>query len=294
MENNTVILGITPLTALIFNQEFSELKKIDIEPYNISYSKWLPLSVKLLFETPRIISVINKEHAQLKLIIKEQKIEVVISDNRFGLYNKDVECIYITHQLNIRAGLFSSLATKIQRNYINKFNQVWIPDYEAKNESLAGKLSRNKGLKNCTYIGPLSRLTLTQPCSETYDYLCLLSGPEPLRSELELQLIEKAGKSVMKICLVRGSTKALRNLPNNITVVDLPAAQELSQLIQSSAIVLCRSGYSTLMDIHHLQKKKVILIPTPGQYEQIYLAKYWSKRFGSKIIQQDEMKNFSF
>ncbi|MGZ5192269.1 MAG: glycosyltransferase, partial [Flavisolibacter sp.] len=246
MENNVVILGITPTTALIFNEEFPELKKIDIEPYHISYSKRLPIGLKLLFETPRILGVIRKEHEQLKTIIKEQQIDVAISDNRFGLYHKDVECIYMTHQLNIQAGLFSSIATKIHQRYINKFDQVWIPDYE--NKSLAGNLSKNKGLKNVTYIGPISRLPISESFSETFDYLCLLSGPEPLRSELESQLIEQAGKSVMKICLVRGSTKALSNIPQNMTVSNLPTAAELGHLIQSSKTIICRSGYSTLMD----------------------------------------------
>lgn len=294
MENNTIILGITPTTALIFNEEFPELKKINMQPYNITYSKWLPLSLKLFLEARRILGVIKKEHQQLKHIIKEQNIDVVISDNRFGLYHKDVESIYMTHQLNIQAGLFSFLAAKIHRYYINKFNQVWIPDYETEKEALAGNLSRNNRLKNVTYIGPLSRLAIGTESKEEFDYLCLLSGPEPLRSELELLLIEKTRESSLKICLVRGSSEALGNIPQNITVYNLPTAAELGHLIQSSKTIICRSGYSTLMDLHHLQKKNVILIPTPGQYEQEYLAKYWAQKFGARLIRQQKLKNFSF
>lgn len=294
MENNGIILGITPTTALIFNEEFPELKKINIEPYHISYSKRLPIGLKLLFEAPRIIRVIKKENEQLKTIIKEEHIDVVISDNRFGLYNNDVESIYITHQLNIQAGLFSSIATKIHRNYINKFDQVWIPDYETEKESLAGNLSRNRGLNNVIYIGPLSRLPKSESVSERFDYLYLLSGPEPLRSELETLLIENAGRFSGKICLVRGSEKALGNIAGNMTVNNLPTAEELGLLIQSSKTIICRSGYSTLMDLHYLHKKNVILIPTPGQYEQEYLAGYWAQKFGARIIQQKELKDFSF
>ncbi|MCD6020006.1 MAG: glycosyltransferase [Bacteroidetes bacterium] len=294
MENNVIILGITPTTGLIFNEEFPELKKINIEPYNISYSKWLPLSVKLILEASRILGVIKKEHEQLKSIIKKHKIDVVISDNRFGLYHKDVECIYITHQLNLQAGIFSSLATKIHEHYICKFNQVWIPDFENDKASLAGSLSRNKSSGNVTYLGPLSRLNADGAAKEQFDYICLLSGPEPLRSELESLLIEKARKSSLKICLVRGSHKTLGNIPQNITVYHMPMAKELGQLIQCSRTVICRSGYSTLMDLHHLHKKNVILIPTPGQSEQVYLAEYWLQKFGARIIQQKELKDFSF
>lgn len=294
MENNVIILGVTPTTALIFNEEFPELKKINIEPYDITYSKWLSVGVKLLLEAPRILGVIKKEHEQLKRIIQEQHIDVVISDNRFGLYHEDVECIYLTHQLNIQAGLFSFIPTKIHRYYINKFNQVWIPDFENEKESLAGNLSRNNRLKNVTYIGSLSRLPIGMENKEEFDYLCLLSGPEPLRSELESLLIEKARESSLKICLVRGSAEALSNISQNTTVYNLPTAAELGHLIQSSKTIICRSGYSTFMDLHHLQKKNVILIPTQGQYEQEYLAKYWTQKFGARLIQQKELKDFSF
>ena len=42
-------------------------------------------------------------------------------------------------------------------------------------------------------------------------------------------------------------------------------------------MIFCRSGYSTIMDLSKLGKK-AILIPTPGQTEQEYLAKHLKKR----------------
>ncbi len=295
MEHNVVILGVTKTTELIFNEEFPELKKISIEPYDIKYSKFLPLSIKLLLDSPRIFSVIKKERLQLKQIIKDYQIDVVISDNRFGLHDKRVECIYITHQLNIKAGIFSGIANKIHHHFIKQFNTVWVPDYEDENKCLAGKLSRNKSLLNVKYIGTLSRLFVGDKIENQYDYLCLLSGPEPLRTRFEEQLIKQANLSDKNFCIVRGTTKELKSFANkNVTVFDLPNAKELSQLIVNSTIVVCRSGYSTLMDLHHLHKTNCILVPTPGQDEQEYLAMYWEQKFAAKVIQQKDLDSFSF
>jgi UDP-N-acetylglucosamine:LPS N-acetylglucosamine transferase len=51
---------------------------------------------------------------------------------------------------------------------------------------------------------------------------------------------------------------------------------ELEQAFNESEMVLCRSGYTTIMDLAQL-RKKAFFIPTPGQYEQEYLAKKLKK-----------------
>ncbi len=295
MQDNVVVLGVTPTTALIFNEEFPTLKKVNVEPYNIRYSHTIPLSVKLLLDASRIFRVIKKERLQLQKIIKEYQIDVVISDNRFGMYEKSVYCIYMTHQLNIQAGLFSEIANKIHHHFIKQFNEVWVPDFEEGSKSLAGKLSRSIVHQNVKYIGPLSRLSIIEKTENQFDYLCLLSGPEPLRTDLEKALIKKANQSDKRICFVRGTTKELKSFVNkNVTVCDMPNAKELSQLIISSTTIVCRSGYSTLMDLQHLQKKNYIFVPTPGQDEQEYLAKYWNEKFEAKVVQQKDLNAFSF
>jgi UDP-N-acetylglucosamine:LPS N-acetylglucosamine transferase len=56
-------------------------------------------------------------------------------------------------------------------------------------------------------------------------------------------------------------------------------ADELEIAIQESKYIICRSGYSSIMDLAFLGAK-AFLIPTPGQFEQEYLAKKL-KREGS-------------
>ncbi len=294
-ESNKVIIGITPTTATIFNEEFPELQKVIIEPYNITYSKFLPISIKLLFDSLRILNVIKKEHQQLHQIVKEYEINVVISDNRFGLYHKNVESIYITHQLNIQADVFSGIANKIHHYYIKKFNHLWVPDFKNASEALAGDLSKHKKFANALYIGILSRLKIPQTVTtKVYDYLFLISGPEPQRTEFELRLLELSNNTTKKIALVRGNQMlSLTNTPTHISVYNAPTAKELSELITSSHTIICRSGYSTLMDLYTLKNTNCILVPTPSQTEQVYLADFWRQKFNCKIIPEHKLRSLT-
>lgn len=65
-------------------------------------------------------------------------------------------------------------------------------------------------------------------------------------------------------------------------------SKDLETTINSSKLIISRSGYTTIMDLAKLNKR-AIFIPTPGQYEQLYLADILSKQ---KIIPnstQDKM-----
>ena len=295
MLHNTVIIGVTKSTAVIFNEEFPNLLQLPIESYNITYPKNGSIMWKLFFEMSRLFNVIKSERKQLEQIIKEHHIDVVISDNRFGLYSNKAECIYITHQLTMQAGLFSFMLNKVHHHYIKKFQAVWIPDID--NEiNLAGTLSKNISIKNTTYIGALSRLTSSlENTNAVVDYLILLSGPEPQRSILEELLVRKAEQSSKQIYIVRGTAESiLETLHKNIHIINLATNKELSQLMTAAKCVVCRSGYSSLMDLYSLQKKQIVLIATPSQHEQEYLANYWQTQFGAKVILQNNLEQFSF
>lgn len=243
---------------------------------------------------PRIAGIISEENKLLEKVITDEKIDVVISDNRFGLHTKKAQTIFLTHQLFLKAPVFSSFANSLNRKYVLKFDEVWIPDYENESESLSGELSHGHHFhSNLKYIGPQSRLADAETFSpeKNYDYLALLSGPEPQRSLLEEKILKEAPAN-KSICIVRGipdksKAKSQKSVRENITVFDFPSKQELKRLILSSEKIICRSGYSTLMDMHLLRKKDLILIPTPGQSEQEYLAEYWEKKFNTVSVSQN-------
>jgi uncharacterized protein (TIGR00661 family) len=293
-ENNIVIIGTTPLNAFFFEQHFPGLQKINVPSYNIQYSKHLPVWLKILLQVQKINKVIKQENKLLEQIIKEHHMDLVISDNRFGLHHKTVESIFITHQLAIKAPVFSALATKINLKQIHRFTKVWVPDYKEANLRLSGQLSDSVHLKiPVEYIGPQSALNTIAindlPADKT-SYLILLSGIEPQRTILENLLAQKFKNTDQKITLVRGSNTAFKVINKNMVVVNFAFGAELKKLILSAETIICRSGYSTLMDLHVLGKEKTILVPTPGQPEQEYLAAYWKEKFAAVSLAQHKIK----
>lgn len=291
--NNKVIIGTSALNRSFFDNYFPQLQKINLPSYNIRYSKNLPVWLKILLQWPKINAVINEEKKILEQIIVEHKIDLVISDNRFGLHNKNVESIFITHQLNVQSPLFLGLANKKNKEYIHQFNKVWVPDHKNENKRLSGQLSNSEDIKiPVEYIGPksaLNEIEINSSGEEKCDLLILLSGVEPQRSVLENKLLEKFKNSSKKIILVRGSNNEFNGVNKNIHVFNFAFDGELKKLILGAETVICRSGYSTLMDLYLLNKKKIILIPTPGQTEQEYLAEYWKEKFGALTFSQNNL-----
>jgi predicted glycosyltransferase len=291
-KNNKVCIGVTESNAFLFDFYFPDLKKVILPSYSIRYSSVLSLWLKLLIQWPKIKRVIKREHLALQTIISEQQIDLVISDNRFGLYSEKVRSIFITHQLNLKTPFFSGIANKLNRNYIHRFNEVWVPDFEEVKSRLAGDLSNSEDIHlPVKYIGPQSALTIstTQTPQNKFDYLILLSGVEPQRTIMENQCLAVFEKANGKVVLVRGTKYAKIISSENVVVKNFAFGDELKDLVVNAQTVICRSGYSTLMDLCLLNKKKMILIPTPGQTEQEYLANYWKTNFGATVFEQ---KNF--
>jgi uncharacterized protein (TIGR00661 family) len=293
-----LIAASGPVKALL-EAEFPDATFLPIPAYNIRYSRkkiWLP--VKLLWQIPGILRTIYRENRWLQQIVDQHQPHGVISDNRFGLHHKTVPCVYITHQLTIKApGRFATwLAQKIHYYYINKFSECWVPDAEG-SPNLAGLLSHPevKPAVPVTYLGPLSRFKWQQPGVKAYDLLVILSGPEPQRTVFEAMLLKELAGYPGKTLLVRGlpgSHSVLQLQLQNLRVVNHLPAAELLVAIQQSALVLSRSGYTTIMDLVKL-RQKAILVPTPGQAEQEYLATYLQQQglFTCMNQEQFSLKN---
>jgi UDP:flavonoid glycosyltransferase YjiC (YdhE family) len=282
-QNCEVIIAAEKAGAALLKKEFPELETLPLEGYRVSYSKSKAFFfLKMMLQFPKVKRAIKKEHAWLDKIIAERQIDLVISDNRYGLWSKKVPCIFITHQLFIKTGnAFSErTAQKINYSYINKFVACWVPDAEG-DSNLAGKLSHPNKLPGAPvkYIGALSRFE-KKDAAKNIDLLVMLSGPEPQRTLLEEILLPQMEQLHGKMVLVRGLPQggrlpALKN--ENIKVYDHLPAAELNDFLAASKIAIARSGYSTVMDLAAMQQK-AILVATPGQGEQEYLSQYLSEK----------------
>ena len=274
-----------PLELLI--QEFPKNDFIKLEGYNISYPKNGQMALSMLSQLFKIWKGIQLEHKQLQQIIDDYNIDGVISDNRYGLYSKKVTCVFVTHQLKIQSPIFSESLQKINFKYISKFDECWVPD--SNTHSLSGQLSKayNSPFK-CRYIGALSRFEKLEK-TEDLDILAIVSGPEPQRSIFEELLKKQLIASKLKALLVLGKTEENKEEDiENLKVISHLNAKSLNQQMVNANVVISRSGYSTVMDIAKLHKK-AIFVPTPGQTEQLYLAKYFYDKNRAFAMHQKEL-----
>lgn len=273
LENKFIPIIASDGDALAFLQkEFSDLESLELPSYKISYIKNLKLG--LLLQVPKVLNSIRKEHQFINdFIAKRNDIVGIISDNRFGVRSNEVHSVYITHQLNILSGALTYFTSKIHQYYINKFNECWVPD--TCKRVLSGKLSENKNLKsNLKYIGPLSRFS-KQTLAIKNDMLIVLSGIESQRKSLENKLMKEFKDYKGNVVMVRGiiEEEQTEKVENGIKIYNYLLTKQLEKEINQSEIIICRSGYSSIMDLASLNKK-AFFIPTKNQTEQEYLARH--------------------
>jgi len=286
---NKVIIASDGDSLTLLRKEFPELDYEELPSYNISYpSNGKQFIWHMLKMSNKIMLAIKNENIILSDLVEKYKLDLIISDNRFGMYHKGVFSVYLTHQTNIQAGRFSAIANKFHEHYMNRFNEIWIPDYEGES-SLAGKLSKYNGGQVAKYVGILSRFKFDESIKEMDKVLIVLSGPEPQRSILEKIILSEIESINSKITLVLGKVEKIqrKSIKGNTTIFNFLTSDDMEREMRESKLVVARSGYSTIMDLKAL-KKKAFLIPTPGQGEQLYLAKYLKNKNICNYVCQDK------
>lgn len=293
--NCNVIVAGNEISRKVILHEIPQIKFVYLKGYNISYSRSLPFIWKLIIQLPKIILRIIIEHYQLKKIIKQYKIDIVISDNRFGLWSNKVKSIYITHQIVIKCPehmkFFEKLLYKTHKWFINKYNECWIPDFEEE-PSLSGELSHKyPKSKKMFFIGPLSRVQLRNNDHNKeylYDVLFIISGPEPQRTEFEKIILKSIAPANLKIAVIRGiANEIAESVSSKNMVINYADRDKLQFFIDNSELIISRSGYSTIMDVA-ISGKKAFFIPTPGQTEQEYLAAYHKEKGTYNSLNQNK------
>lgn len=287
-----VIIGGNGIALQYLKKRFPELPSVILPSTKMKYGKHGMISLPFLMSMLKFATNIRKEHKVLEKIIAEQSIDYVFSDNRLGLYSKMVPSFYMTHQLNFNNGFMNGFAAwvmkRIHSHYINKYRYCLVPDAEGE-LSLSGNLS----LSNIPtiHIGPMSRFfdMKVEKSEENFDLL-LLSGIEPQRTMLEKIFIEKySAMPDAHLHIIRGvENGSAMSSSSNISSENNPTDKRIASLIVSARHIYCRSGYSTLCDLAALERRAV-LIPTPRQPEQEYLAEYFKEKFGFTTFKQNEL-----
>lgn len=293
--NYNVIIGSGKTHQAMFRNELPGLTYIDFPGFNPGYSRFLPQYISILLKTPFLLYHILAEHRRVKRIINEKKIDIIISDNRFGLWSRRIKSVYITHQFVIPfPGNFRFLewtGILFHRFIIKKYSFCFIPDLPG-GLNLSGRLSHGVRLPgNTRYIGLMSRFSgRPQPGENKFRFphnTVILSGPEPQRGILRQKLIEILNNREPPSVFLEGKPGDSVEISKseNITSYNHLPADEMHDMITGSTGIIARSGYTSVMELISLNCS-ALLIPTPGQPEQEYLADYLSsKGWFSKVPQ---------
>lgn len=295
--NCNVFIGAGEKHSALIRAELPGLTFINFPGFSPSYSRYLPQYLAMLLKSPVLLIHIIMENHRLKKIIEDHNIDIVISDNRFGLWNRNITSVYVTHILRIPLPrpwkIFERIGILLHRTVINKFDYCMIPDLPGE-LNLSGKLSHEVSMpKNVRYAGLLSRFDKASTGKAKFNFphnSVVLSGPEPQRAIMKNRLIKALQESEIPTIFLEGNPDKpnQESRAGNIIFHSHLAADEMRDLLTTSNAIISRSGYTTIMDLVYLDLSG-LLIPTPGQTEQEYLAGHLSAKGWFDTITQKKI-----
>ncbi len=272
---NKKILIVSEGQALaLLKKECPELDFYDTGFKSLKYSKSKFLLMHLLKLVPQFLKHTRQERLIAQQICQSYKVETIFSDNRYGFHCPSVKNVFLTHQIRpflpFPFKIFSRLIYKKIASWINRFDECLI--FDNQDAFYAGSLSSSKSLSiPCRYIGISSRLEQQQQNqTKNIDFLAIISGLEPHRTQFESILRDLQQEMDCRIVIVTGQAQGTDSEEKDI--IALSDSNQLQNLIAQSRCVISRSGYSSIMDYYTINQR-AILVPTPGQSEQEYLAR---------------------
>lgn len=289
--NNEIILFSDGEAGQVLKKSFPTLEYKELSSYKIKYDNNLFPFLSLIVQSLTRSITIRRERKEINRSVEELNPDVIISDNRYGCYHRSLKNYIITHQLQLVSSskwLMSFTAFFVKR-LVKHFDELWIPDLET--IQLSGAMAQSSGELKKRYIGfPTEKYENLKSIES--DVLFLLSGPEPKRTIIQNQLLSIAEKLDHKMVFIAGDfTKDEYEFHRgSLEFYSRKKYEEVLPYIAGAKRIVCRSGYSTLIDLHCLNKRDIICIPTKGQPEQEYLAKYWEEKGWITHITEDEIE----
>jgi hypothetical protein len=297
MQSDKVFVGAGSRHLALFRSELRGPEYIDFPGFRPGYSRYLPQYLVMLLKTPLLLYHIISEHIRLRQIIRKYSIGIVISDNRFGLWNKRIKTVYFTHVLRIPLPRalrpLEHIGVFLHRLIIKRYSFCFIPDLPG-DLNLSGRLSHGLKLSpNTRYTGILSRFSIPRSPEMNFDfshYTVILSGPEPQRSILRSRLIDALKEKEQTTVILEGRPDQhdRPRADGKFIHYNHVNAADFAEVVKTSTGIISRSGYTTIMDLVTLGLS-ALLIPTPGQTEQEYLAEYMSSRGWFSAISQEQI-----
>src|ERR1017187_2527042 len=168
-----VLLASSGHALTLLQLEFPQLQSFAITAYDPVYPSDGSMVMKMMTQLPRFLKTISSEHEEIEKIVEERKIDVVISDNRYGAYSEKAKSIFITHQLNILMPegwkWMGNKVNQFNHEQILRFSECWVP---APASSFIPDLVEAEIDLKIRRIGYLSRFT-KKKIAKKYDVLVI-------------------------------------------------------------------------------------------------------------------------
>lgn len=295
-----VIIVADGLPYNFLSEQFPDLPIERLPIKQIRYTKGRTgFFVKLFAQIPGLFFSILRSKKKLNLLIEKYHIDFIISDNRYGFSHPDIPSVFVTHQLRpVPPKSMIWLQSAFGRYHLwmlRKYKYIWVADFKG-SESVVGSMSALPGNNpKIRYIDPLSWLegkSIDKPVKEQYDILILLSGPEPQRSLLEVKVLNDFKDSDKKILILQGlphknNDDIKDERLGNLRILNHLSGEEILYHILNTEILICRAGVVTVFDLAILGRS-AILIPTPGQTEQEYVAERLDRKGYFMNVKQED------
>lgn len=270
----------------LLKKECPDCEFIKLEDYPLPYSSTKYFLPKFFASIPLMLKALLEEHENILDLISKNKFDMIISDNRFGVYSDDIPSFFISHQLRFSTPYYlrplEDLSEYINEYFLKKFSRIIIPSNNPGEDCLSGKLcqSTRDVINSKAYYAGILSSAYKMDTPEDLDYLIVITGPEPQRAKLEEIILSRIsalpGKKV--VLLGRPGDNFEKKLDENTIVKSYAGGEEKMILMNRAKFIITRSGYTTMMDIAELGKKHGLFIPTPGQTEQEYLSEYYEEK----------------
>ena len=280
-EGHQVIVAANGASLQLLKNRLHNVEFVEKPGKTIRYAKSFN-TLKIAQQAPSFLASVGDEKVWTHHFVSDHPVDLIISDNCYGVLDPRVPSILITHQLNLPVpSILGGAAKKLIRKLTSGFTSIWVPD---SNGMLSGVLSQPDPSGRAIMVGALSQFEMTVEKGDSI-LVGMVSGPEPHRSILQEGLQKLFLADGRKATIIAGRPSGGSESIENLTILYDSSPEEIAALITGAEVIICRAGYSSLMDLVAL-KKRAILIPTPGQLEQEFLADHWQEKFGFEILEQ--------
>lgn len=281
-QGNQFFIACDEQQQAIFENYLEQCVYIRHAGYPFTFKGKGKFATDLILSRKQLLARFAKEQTEIDSFIESHHIEFIIADHRYGFFSKKVFSVFLTHQIQLPISKLLFPIQWIHRQLMRNFNEIWCLDDE--NNSLAGKLSQKIPEIPIEYIGWFSRFEHLETLEPTFDAVFMVSGPTPYNTQFLHDVLEFCEKNQGQFACITPHFDYRTRIPENLKLVVASDWKAEDLLVHLSKFVVSRTGYSTLMDLK-MTNKKAVLIPTPGQAEQLYLAKLHQHHPDWKILE---------